>query len=67
MTIDLSAIEQLADTIQERKHVAGMNSAKCARDAEWDLEAYWRARSEGLSEAEKIVRASLAVFTDGEA
>lgn len=53
-----SAFLRAAELIQERRHAAELATARSARDADFDIEAYWRARAEGLAQAEAICRAN---------
>ena len=57
-------LRKVADIIQERKHAAQNATAKSAYDGDFDLESYWRARSEGLQQAEMIVRTHLRNYID---
>ena len=61
------ALTTVANAIQARKHAAQITTSRCASEADWDMEAYWRARSEGLAQAEAIVRAHIASRPGAEA
>lgn len=46
---------EAARIVQTRRHEAEIATARCASDGDFDTEAYWRARAEGLADAEKIL------------
>ena len=50
---------EIPNAIQGARHAAENSTARAASESDWDSEAYYRAKAEGLAEAEKIARAAL--------
>jgi hypothetical protein len=57
--------EDAAVLVQTQRHQAEIATARCASDNDWDTEAYWRARAEGLADAEKILRGHAEELRNG--